>query len=167
MGLLIDTDDFSNGKYKVSQTVYSDLAYYIARYEKNYLCELLGAELTDLFIADLTAQVPTTAKYLSLFNPFREDDGDRMRVSMGMKDMLMGFIWFEYTRDLFAKASINGVTKNIGESSDLLSFPESYLHQAYNEAVITYINIQWLIEENSSDYPTYNGQCKTISAWCL
>lgn len=167
MGLIIDTDDFTNGKYKVSQTVYSDLAYYIARYEKNYLCELLGAELADLFIADLTAQVPVTAKYLSLFNAFREDDGDKLRISTGIKDMLLGFIWFEYTRDLFAKTYINGISKNQGESSEVIGFPENYMYQAYNEAVKTYNNIQWYIDENSDDYLEYNGQCKTITSWVL
>ena len=167
MGLIVDTTDFSSGKYKVSQSIHTDLALYIARYEKQMLVELLGAELATLYIADLTNKVPVTAKYLSLHNAFFEDDGDKIRSSSGVKDMLLGFIWFEYTRDLVVKNTINGLTKNLSEASEGIQFTENVIYQFYNEAVRTHNTIQWYIDEHATDYLEYNGQCKQITGWAL
>lgn len=167
MGLVIDTDDFANGKFKVSQSVYSDLAYYISRYERALLVELLGAELATLYIADLSSQVPVTAKYLAIHNAFYEDDGDRIRRSTGIKDMLLGFVWFYYTRDLVVKNTINGLVKNSNETGVHIEHPENFIYEFYNEAVNTHNTIQWYIEDNSTNYSEYNGQVKQIGNWAL
>lgn len=167
MGLVIDIDDFASGKFKISQSVHTDLAYYISRYEKAMLVELLGAALTTAYLADLTSQAPVTAKYLAIHNAFYEDDGDRIRRSTGIKDMLLGFVWFYYTRDLVVKNTINGLVKNANEAGTNIEYPENVIYEFYNEAVQTHNAIQWYIEEHSTDYSTYNGQCKTISNWAL
>ncbi len=164
MGVVIDTADFSTGKFKIPQSIHTDLDSYITRYEASYLADLLGASLKTLFVANLTAQVPTSAIYLSLFNAFQTDDGTCIRKSFGIKDMLCGFIWFEYMRDVHLKGSIVGQVKSVNENSEVVG-AENYIYQFYNESIQTYSAIQWYIDENSSDYPTYNGICKQINHW--
>lgn len=165
MGIIIDTADFETGKFKIAQGIHTDLDAYITRYESSYLADLLGVELKGLFVADLSAQIPVSAIYLSIFNAFQDDDGNSIKKSTGIKDMLLGFIWFEYNRDIFLKNTISGIAKTKIDSSELVGYPETYIYSYYNESVLTYNAIQWYIENNISSYPTYNGQLKVISHW--
>ncbi len=121
MGILINTSDFKNqdlyAKYYIpfSSSVCGSeekLKGYIERYEKKYLIQLLGVELSKLFIADLVDQVPIDPIYLDIYNSIEEDltTGDSAYSSFcgcdrkiictnGMKSMILGFVFFEYMRD--------------------------------------------------------------------
>ena len=166
MGILIDSEDFT-GKHAIAQNSFTSIDDYITRYEKEYLISLLGAELYDLFVADLTAQVPGSAIYLSLYNVKHSDYGGQVIYSRGMKEMLLGFVYFEYVREEKFRPTISGIRTNASEISREVGFDEFNLNARHNEAVSTFEAIQWYIDQNRSDYPTYNGQCKRRAHWAL
>jgi hypothetical protein len=165
MGLIILTTDFT-GKFAIAKNNFSELEAYISRYERTYITDLLGADLATLFIADLSSRVPQTDIYLSIFNAFRMDEETCIVQSWGMKDMLLGFIWWEYMRDLPLRSTDSGIVSNVTENSVVVS-AEDMMNQKYNEAVKSYKAIQWYIDENSESYPDFNGYSKSINHWAL
>lgn len=157
---IVQTSDFV-GEYKVSQSRFTELAKYITKYEKQYLVKLLGSDLYDLFIADLTVttpQTPQTAIYQSIFNSFKQDENNCIVFSEGIKQMLIMFIYFHYVRDMQNYNTIAGSVTNVNENSNASGYNGYNLIESYNDAIDTYRSIQWYIEENKSDYPDYNGQ---------
>ena len=83
MGILIDREDFV-GKHKLTKTIDSSLEACITDHESSYLIKLLGLELSNLFIADLTSQVPVTQRFLDIFNKIEVQDPCLM-INTGMK----------------------------------------------------------------------------------
>ena len=149
--------DFGSGEYKVPQNCFDSIQNYLDKYEKLYLTKLLGAELYDLFIADLVSGVPQTAKYLSIFNEFRIDENKCIRISEGIKEMLMQFCYFHIIRDLGVKKGIGGVGGYKTEISES-RYDGFNIVEALNEGVDNARAIQWYICDNDVDYPEYNGQ---------
>lgn len=164
MAILIQTSDFT-GKYSIAQNSFTPLQSYINKYEKEYLVDLLGVELYDLFAADVTSYAPVTPIYQSIYNPFKQDYNKCIVYSVGMKEMLLGFIYFEYMRDQKIKNTITGAVVNANENARESGFSEFNLFSKYNEGIHTYEAIQWFINENKTDYPTYNGKCKKLMYW--
>jgi hypothetical protein len=158
MGILIDADDFV-GKWKIATDDYSEteLDDYITTFEKKFLVALLGVELYDLFAADLVAQVPQTAIYISIFNEFYIDDSSCVFHSEGMKKMLLGLIFFQYVRDQDIKNTVSGTVRNQSELANQIPSFNSVV-QRWNQSTDTFGVIQWYICDNSTSYPTYNGQ---------
>lgn len=164
MGLLISKTDFV-GKYKISQNTYTDIDSYISKYEEPYLIDLLGVELFDLFKAQVSSQVVAAGIYKDLYDPIREDDDSCIRISEGMKEMLLGFIFFEYMRDQKYKPTPSGKVTGQSELNRETSFEENNIYGRYNISIKSYETIQWYINENIDIYPTYNGQYKKIVSW--
>ena len=156
MANILVTSDFSGGEYKVPQNCFDSVQDYIDKYEKHYLVRLLGAELYDLFVADLVAGVPQSARFVAIFNEFRIDESKRLYISEGLKQMLIQFCYFHIVRDLGVKKGIGGVGKYQSEVGT-----ESYLGfnivEAYNEGVDNWRIIQWYICDNDADYIEFNG----------
>lgn len=164
MGVLIDTDDFV-GRYAIAQTSFTDLDAYINKYEEIYLSQLLGADLYALFKADLVIQVPATAIYKTIFNPFKIDEDACVIISEGIKQMAIGFVYWEYVRLQHILPTQNGAVINQVEVSSHADI--NYLYMIYNESIYTYQAIQWFINKNKTNYPEYNGQMKSISHFSL
>jgi len=166
MGILIQTTDFT-GKHKIAQDCYTDLQAYIDKYEKKYLLDLLGATVYALFVADINEATmkPVTAKYLTLYNEFMEDEGDIIIFSEGLKEMLIGFIFFEFVKDYKFKITRAGVLVSNSDQNREAAWTEFDIYTRYNDAISTYNAIQWYIKSNRSEYPTYNGQTKGIAHW--
>jgi len=157
---ILQTSDFI-GQYQISQTVYGSLTSYIEKYEQYYLLRLFGAELYNLFVSDLTGstpQVPQTQKYIDLFNEFSIDDGNCIRRSEGMKQMLIQFIYFQFIRDTNFEVTDSGVMRTASEVSSILPYNGFNLIESYNQAVENYNNIQWYICDKPLDYPEENVQ---------
>lgn len=166
---MLTPSDFT-GLYKITSNTYTDAStqLYIDKYEKKYLTDLLGVDLYDLFIADLVAGVPQTAKYLTIYNAFAFDDGvgsGCQHRSNGMLEMLKGFIYFHVMRDMLAQSTINGKIKNEFSNASQARAVETNVYDNYNEAVKTYQQIQWYIEDNLTDYPLFNGMAKGFIDW--
>jgi hypothetical protein len=119
---------------------------------------MLGKSLYDLIIANLVNGVPTSAIYLTIFNPLYVDsyiNGESE--SNGIKEMLLGFIYYHYTLDETQKQTSTGVTSPKGENSEGVNL-NSVTISRFNENVQSYKTIQSYIQQNSSDYPTFNGK---------
>ena len=166
MGLIINTEDFV-GKYRINQNDCSDLQKYIDKFESEYLQELLGCDLYELFKTDfeITGTAPTDAIYTKIFDEFCQDESLCIIRSQGMKEMLIGFIYYEFVKDAPYKAGDNGAVMNAVEVSTHAGTNEHDIYTRYNIAVETHKAIQWCICENSADYPTFNGQNKVLNHW--
>lgn len=171
MGTIVKTTDFT-GKYAISQNPHTvtNLQSFIDKYEKVYLRDLLGLVLGDLFYADIatgTFLPPVNPIYSVLFNPIAVELNGREVISNGVKEMLLGFIYWEYTRK---QPVVNTVTGNViqaNETSVPAGWNESDIYEVYNEAVKTYSAIQYFINDDRTNYPTYNGKCKQLNSWFL
>lgn len=151
---IITTSDFV-GKHELTINTFTTakLQSYIDRYENEYISKLLGVELKDLYLVDINA-----SPYDSITNPFiLQSSCGKIYDSKGIKSMLLGFIYFDYTRDILTSQTITGAVRAQNENSDSPSVFESLSWQRFNEAVITYEAIQWYICENLTDYPTFKG----------
>lgn len=150
---------------------------YFDRYEKRYLQDLLGCTMYDEFIADLDtapnitpASVPTSQKFLDIFNEFCIDDGvgsGCQRKSEGIKEMLKFFLFWEYARDNQFAMAITGATENNFSNSTLIKLAKTQAYENYNTAIETYQAIQWFILDNPNahDYSNYNGESKDFTSW--
>lgn len=160
---IIDKDSDFVGEYDLPSSCYDNIEYYIDKYEKCILIDLLGAELYDLFIADLTAlpspQVPQTQRFLDIFDDFHIDKGNCIMKSEGIKAMLVQFVYFYAIRDLSFKKTNSGVIRESVEAAQLILKGFNDV-RSYNQAVSNYAAIQWYICHNSEDFPEENGEIK-------
>lgn len=157
---IIQTSDFK-GEYKIAQDCYSDLSDYIIKYEKKYLLMLFGAELYDLFIADLTVttpQVPQTQRFIDIFNEFQTTDNGCLVYSEGIKKMLIQFVYFHITRDIPNAKTTQGTVRMANENSTNNPYNGFNLVESFNEAVANSRAIQWYICDNKEDYPEEESQ---------
>lgn len=162
MGLLIQKTDFT-GIYALSQSISDTIDASIAEYEEKYLIDLLGVQLFDLFKASVTSYIPSNGVYKTIYDPIRSDYGNCIRVSQGMKNMLLGFVWFHYVVDNAFKHSGTGIVANTQEIAVQANWDSGIVYKKYNAAVSDYQTIQWYIEKNLSDYPKFNGQPKALN----
>ena len=149
--MFLTVNDFT-GKYQLSTGMYdvTKLQDYIDKYEKRYLIELFGAKLYDEFISDLDIQnVPQSPNFLKIFNPFYENVTLRqLIISEGIKEMLKGFVYFEYSKDLTNQMTPYGNVRPISENSEPVSTLYSMIYTRYNEAIKSYKAIQTYIQIN-------------------
>lgn len=161
--MFLTVQDFT-GKYQLSTGMYdvTKLQDYIDKYEKRYLIELFGAKLYDEFISDLNIQnVPKSPNFLKIYNPFYENITFRqLIISEGIIEMLKGFVYFEYSKDLINQMTPYGNVRPISENSEPVSTLYSMIYARYNEAIKTYRAIQTYIVTNFNA-PT--GQVISIS----
>lgn len=163
MAILEPSDFTNNPTYNIalSKTAEKELPALIDQVERDNLQELLGCELHDLFIADLTVntpQIPQTQIYIDIFNAFCEDETHcGLQRSFGIRDMLMSIVYFEWHRYNATKSIAPGMVAINPENSSVVG-PNSYgAYQKYNRGVQSYNAIQWLVYDNTTDYPTFNG----------
>jgi hypothetical protein len=154
MGLLIDSNDFV-GTFELPKTTFSKIDSYISRYEKPYLYKILGQELADLFIADLTNQVPVTPIYLKIYEFLMFQNRGINFISEGLKPILLGLIWWEYMKDNNVKATTTGEVQQQNEVSVNVTFGR--LFNYYNNSIYSIIALQTYIELNKEDYPDFLG----------
>jgi hypothetical protein len=149
--MFVTIEDFV-GKYQISTGMYDTdkLQEYIDKYEKQYLIELFGAELYDEFISDLdVSNVPQSPNFLMLFNPFHKNLGmGQLIMSDGIQEMLKGFIYFEYVKDLANQMTPLGNVRPTGENSTSISSLGSMMYNRYNTAIKSYRAIQLYILTN-------------------
>lgn len=161
--MFLTVQDFT-GKYQLSTGMYdvTKLQDYIDKYEKRYLIELFGANLYDEFMSDLTVlNVPQSPNFIKVYNPFYENVTLRqLIISEGILEMLKGFVYFEYSKDLINQMTPYGNVRPISENSEPVSTLYSMIYARYNEAIKTYRAIQTYIVTNFNA-PT--GQVISIS----
>jgi len=169
--MILSIQDFV-GKYALHTGMYdvNKLQNYIDIYEPRYLKNLLGVDLYNQFQSDLLNNVPQSPNFLKIFNAFSEDLGynfyspygfgvsSNQLDSEGIKQMLKGFIYFEYSKDLVNQMTPYGNVKPLSENSEVANTGFSMIYTRYNEAIRSYRSIQSYIRHNNP--PT--GQTVTI-----
>jgi len=171
--MILSIQDFT-GKYQVSTGMYDQakLQDYINRYEPRYLKELFGITFYNEFKSDLLNNVPQSPNFLVLFNPLSEDigynfyyfngiyEGVNQLDSEGIKEMLKGFIYFEYVKDLSNQITPIGLVKPDNENSTVANTLFSMMYTRYNEAIRSYNSIRDFIRYTTA--PTL-GQAVTLN----
>ena len=167
--MFLEPSDFID-KYALSTGMYSTskLTAYILKYEKQYLVQLFGASLYNEFVADLNGlnpNVPLSPSFTKVFQPFTEDVsgfsgsgvlytntfnlGNGILMSEGILEMLKGFIYFEFSRDLMNQQTPYGNVKQMAKNSIVVDSPHSLMWERYNEGQKTYQTIQQYILLNA------------------
>lgn len=159
---IVKTSDFSVGRYILvtSPDQKDDLQIQIDYVENLYLKRMFGIDLYNLFIADLIAGVPQTARFIFVFNSFDyQDTNGPIYSSEGIVEMLKGIIYFFYIRDLNAKVAATGTIKTKSANSENVPSSSLSVQSRYNEGISSYWAIQiYMNLLNSEDYPEFEGQ---------
>lgn len=162
--MIVKVTDFEVGFYRIPTTQYtqSKLVNAINKYEPIYLAYLLGVELSVLFRADLVNDVPVTQIYIDIYNDFIKEINCEINTSIGIKNMLVGFIYYEVMKDTNYVVTEGGNVSNSKENSKLLEYHNNIrlAEIRFNESKFSADSIQNYICDNNTIYPTYNG--KTI-----
>lgn len=157
--MYIQPTDFK-GKWEIHQGMYSyeKINGYINRYTPIYMTQLLGAELYKRYIAD--ASVSPCFKKIN--DPFVEElpmyfndafgYNNGLLISDGLKDMMTGFIYFEFMKDEFNQSTIYGEVRQNSEVSNKTNSLTTLIYNRYNEAVRTYNAIQQYIITHLDEY---------------
>jgi len=134
------------GSYEISKNEFTTDKFNesIANVEESMLFKLLGVELKVLNLAS-----PANPLYTKIRDPFvyQEDCGVFLE-STGIKEMMKGFVYFEYCKDLTNQMTVNGNVRPTGENSGDVSTLYSMMYARYNEAVKTFRAIQTHIVNN-------------------
>jgi len=141
--MFLDTEDFIN-KFELSTGMFTmnKLIAYIERYEKEYLVSLLGVDLYNEFMTDLNMGLPQSPNFDALYNAINEDWNHTIITSRGIIDMLTGFVYFEYAKDLINQQTPFGNVNPKSENSEVASTVYNMMYNRYNESVKSYTNIQ-------------------------
>lgn len=138
-----------------------DLQLYIDKYEKYYLELLLGCNLASLFLADYNTDPVGTKepRFQEIFDTICFDiSGCEEVISRGIKEMLIGFIYVHYTKDLANKSTSNGKAVNKITNSDNSNFWDTNMPESFNESVDDFRAIQYYICYHLQNYTEYRGQ---------
>lgn len=167
--IILELSDFSSGKFALHTGMYTttDIQSYIDKYEKRYLLDLLGADLGNEFVADvqLGAGTPTEQRFLDIFNPIEYDWGLELILSDGIKEMLKGFIYYEYLKDQVSTVTAVGMLTPKGENSEPISGLFTQMYTRYNDACRSYKGVQRYILTRRGDYSGFNGRTKQFAYW--
>lgn len=160
MANILNISDFSSGINIIRHNGYQDttLQWYIDKYERKYLIDLLGVTLYDLFVADISGGVPTTPIYTDIFEPIATVIQDENLVNRGMLEMLKGLVYFHYVRDDMFKQTPTGAKSVKSDNSTSVTLTSMNIQERFNDSVDDYKVIQEYIRENSVDYPTFLGK---------
>jgi hypothetical protein len=131
------------GKYELHTGMYdvTKLQAYIDKYEGRYLRQLFGVDLYNSFMSDIDQQTnePKSPNFQYIFNPFAEDVTlYSMLDSDGILEMLKGFIFFEYAKDLLNQMTPFGNVRQRAENSTAILALQSQSYNRYNEAIRTF-----------------------------
>lgn len=158
MSIVLKTD-FGAGEYVIPQQAASqDLQVFIDKYEKHYLLRLMGSVLYNLFNDDLTGNpsIPQATRFTDIFDPFNNDDDNILRISDGIKVMLIQFTYYHYIKEQQTINTIGGTKSLKSNVSNDASF-QGNIQKAYNDAIQNHREIQRVLVDESATYPEENG----------
>ncbi len=165
---VIKTSDFATAPYLIpvnpNQTL--DLQNFIDKEQEDRLLELFGVELYDLFIADLVADAPTSARFIKVFDSFYEQTGcnNTLIKSDGIKEMLKGFVYYAYLRQRVTRVDTTGISMVLSENNEPVSAIYHDITRRYNEAIETFKVIRYyMINVDASTYPEFKGVDKQFN----
>lgn len=156
----------------LDNTKIDDLQAVIDNWEKYYIYQLLSNNtpayaqgLADLFVAECSANdgVPTSARFVKIYNLFNEMAGAKMWSSKGMKQTFKSIILYHYITEGAAYSGTGGVTAGNSSASKTLDIANSYrfAELRFNDAILSIRAIQWWLKAGnangggSAEYPEY------------
>ena len=153
------------GKFELHTGMYDQpkLTSYIERYEKKYLTMLLGHTLYVEFMSDISSvtNLPQSPNFTFIFNPFQfETNWNATFISEGILDMLKGFIYFEYSKDLLNQQTPFGNVLQKSENSAVATPLYTMFYTRYNESISKLRAIQRYVIEN---FNTPTGQLVSMT----
>ena len=163
MGMILDENSFQYGRYKIALDPEqdTDIGLYIDSVEEEYLPKLFGKELYDLFVIDWTTipvGTPTDLRFKEVFDPFTKQNDCVMIQSIGMEDMLKGFVYYLFLRDDVTRSTTVGLERILGENVESVSAIGHDITSRYNESVDTFQTIQYYMDIfDEVTYPEYKG----------
>lgn len=131
---MIQASDFT-GKWRVSQKSNGNISEYITRYEDRLFVELMGEELATEFLDDPDAEIWDDFKL----------------IGFGLTSLIVGFVYFEFVRDLPYQVTNQGVVYTLEENGGLV-IPALMLRQRYNENVNDWKLFQEYLKENFENF---------------
>lgn len=161
---IIKITDFNGGEFNLAINQYqeSHLQTVIDTTETKILNELFGFDLYHLFHQDLVNDYPTSQRFIDVFEPLRFST-PRKVMTQGIKEMLKGFIYFEYVRLTTSQHTTTGVSQTQGENSETRSMEHLNLTVKYNNSIVNFKGIQMYMENDSVLYPEYSGSYKSFN----
>lgn len=166
MAIILQTSDFKGGKYDIQQagsnqnTLVTSVQEAIASHEKPAIYELLGVTLGNLLITYIPNALTTpNTDYDKIIAAFSDDSSGCLYQSLGLKEFLKAWVFFEYTRNGLKTTQL-GVAQPKAETGDqvgpagTLRFAES----KFNDILDTAEAIQWYCSTNRTAFPDYKGQ---------
>lgn len=139
----------------------NDLQAVIDEWESYYLYKILSsntpntASLAGLFIAECTGNsgVPTSTRFLKIFNSFNEMSGENMYSSKGMKAILMSFIAYHYVTETASWSGVGGITSGDSSASKDLGLNNSYrwAESRFNDSIEYVKAILWWIQSGNAN----------------
>ena len=165
MGMILSIEDFETGRYKIAldPEQETDLDEYIDKVEDEYLPKLFGKELYDLFVIDwntIPVGVPTDARFSMVYDAFVEQNDNVLIQSLGIKEMLKGFVYYLFLRDDVTRSTTLGLEKMVGENVQSVTAIQHDITSRYNEGVDTFTTIQYYIDfftPKAFEYPEFKG----------
>ncbi len=153
MANIITSTDFV-GKYQVTQNPKkkAKIESYIENCYRTYIYQILGAVMGKEFIADLEANngVPIIPKFVELYVPFVFDESncfiDGVRESIGMKNIILGLVYLDITRDANFYNSAAGNKKVTGENSVFADMRDK-CSENWKKSIVSVTIVQWYICE--------------------
>lgn len=154
-----------NGQYSINRNKHNtnDIITCIDSVEELVLLELFGVDLKTIVLDGVANLDPI---YEKLYNPFSyQDSCDRIWQSKGIKEMLLGFVYFEWFATHSVAVVLDGQRENESENSKSASSLRANNEKRYNDAVKTYRAIQAYINDNLDIYPEFKGKGKLLMNW--
>lgn len=161
MSSVIQYTDFT-GVYRLAVNNYTstNLQVTINQHETNILYKLLGQELATLYLANLTNGVPTDARFLTIHNAFLKGETSDPKQSIGIKNLLLAYVYYEYITGNTTISTDAGETKLETETANVQSQENNFrkAESRFNAMLDSWEAIQWYCsEEASADYPEFAG----------
>ncbi len=166
--ILVTIDDFNNF-YSLAQSnqTIPVLQSYIDKYEEVFIKKILGVELGQLFIDDITGMDSDSGdiedRFIVLRDAFIKQSSfncEQIFESIGMKNLLAGLIFCEYVSDTQMVHAQNGVSGSDSETSKA-TIPENaarFGEQKWNDSLGSIRAIQWWCGwEDKENYPEFKG----------
>lgn len=154
------------GQYTINKNKHNEakIQSCIDSVEELVLLELFGVDFKDIVLQGVEDLNPI---YEKLYNPFNfQDSCDRIWQSKGVKEMLLGFVYWEWFASTNSVAIVlDGQRENESENSKSASSLKANNEKRYNDAVKTYRAIQAYINENLDIYPEFKGKGKLLMNW--
>lgn len=161
----ITTPSDYTGQYSINKNKHNanDIQTCIDSVEELVLLELFGVDFKTIVLDGVANLVPI---YEFLFEPFNfQDSCDRIWQSKGVKEMLLGFVYWEWFATHSVAVVLDGQRENESENSKSASSLKANNEKRYNDAVQTYRAIQAYINENLDIYPEFKGKGKLLMNW--